>query len=301
MSDYIGVSKSARNPQYGILYIIIMTGCIVSMDASAKMLSGDMPLLMVVWGRYLFNFVFVSLFFFRGGTQGLVRTQRFNLQILRSILGLSSTLAFWWGLVFLSLADCVAIAFISPLLVTVLSAPFLGEKVGIHRWTAVFVGFSGAMIIIRPGLGIMHRAVVLPVIAALFWANYQIATRVLSRTDHALTTLFYTSAGALFFTSLAVWSVWMMPSLKQGLLLAWMGLLGTMGHFFLIKAYEISQASMLAPFSYTSIVWSTLLGFVLFGDFPDGWTIAGAVIIMASGFYIIQRERHQNNFTGKNI
>jgi len=269
-----------------------MTGCIVSMDASAKLLSSEMPLLMVVWGRYLFNLIFVSLLFFRGGSQGILRTRRINFQILRSILGLSSTLAFWGALIFLSLADCVAIAFVSPLLVTVLSAPFLGEKVGIHRWGAVIVGFSGAMIIIRPGMGIMHWAVILPVIAALFWANYQIITRILSRTDNALTTLFYTSAGGLFFTTLAVWSVWMIPSLKQWFILAWMGLLGTMGHYFLIKAFEIAPASMLAPFSYTSILWSTTLGFVLFGDLPDGWTLSGAVIIISSGLYIIQRERH---------
>jgi drug/metabolite transporter (DMT)-like permease len=176
----------------------------------------------------------------------------------------------------------------------VLSAPFLGEKVGIHRWGAVIVGFSGAMIIIRPGMGIVHWAMILPVIAALFWANYQIITRILSRTDSALTTLFYTSAGGLFFITFAVWSVWMMPTLKQLLILAWMGLLGTMGHYLLIKAFEIAPASMLAPFSYTAILWSTVLGFVLFGDFPDGWTIAGAVIIISSGLYIIQRERHHS-------
>jgi drug/metabolite transporter (DMT)-like permease len=268
-----------------------MTGCIVSMDASAKLLSSEMHLLMVVWGRYLFNFIFVSLLFFRNGSQGLLRARRFNLQILRSLLGLSSTFAFWGALIFLSLADCVAIAFVSPLLVTVLSAPLLGEKIGVHRWGAVIVGFCGAMIIIRPGMGIVHWAVILPVIAALFWANYQIITRILSRTDGALTTLFYTSAGGVFFTSLVVWPFWMMPSLKQLFVLAWMGLLGTLGHYFLIKAFEIAPASMLAPFSYTSILWSTLLGFVIFRDFPDGWTMAGAVIIISSGLYIIQRER----------
>ena len=301
MSHYSGVSNSVRSPQFGILYMILMTGCIVSMDASAKLLSNAMPLLMVVWGRYLFNLIFVSLFFFRRGSQSLLRTRRFNLQILRSILGLSSTLAFWGALIFLSLADCVAIAFISPLLVTVLSAPFLGEKVGVHRWAAVFVGFSGAMIIIRPGMGIMHWAVLLPVVAALFWANYQIVTRILSRTDSALTTLFYTSAGGLFFTTLIVWPVWLMPSLKQWVILAWMGFLGTLGHYFLIKAFEIAPASMLAPFSYTSILWSTLLGFILFGDFPDGWTIAGAVIIISSGLYVTQRERRVEDRLDNNI
>ena len=260
------------------------------MDASAKLLSSEMPLLMVVWGRYLFNFIFIALFFFRGDPRDLVRTKRFNLQILRSFLGLSATFTFWGALVFLSLADCVAIVFISPLLVTALSVPLLGEKVGVHRWGAVIMGFIGVMIIIRPGMGIVHWAVILPLITALFWANYQITTRILSRTDSALTTLFYAAAGGLVFTTFAVWSVWMSPTFKQWFILAWLGFLGTMGHYLLIKAFELAPASMLAPFSYTSILWSILLGYVLFGHFPDEWTIAGVVIIIASGLYIIQRE-----------
>jgi drug/metabolite transporter (DMT)-like permease len=220
-----------------------------------------------------------------------VRTKRFNLQILRSFLGLGATFTFWWALVFISLADCVAIAFLSPLLVTALSALLLGEKVGVHRWGAVILGFAGVMIIIRPGMGIVHWAVVLPLIMSLFWANYQITTRILSRTDNALTTLFYTASGALFFTTLVVWWVWVTPTFKQWLILACSGFLGTMGHYFLIKAFELAPASMLAPFSYTSILWSILLGYVLFGDFPDEWTIAGVVIVISSGLYIIQRER----------
>ena len=262
------------------------------MDASAKLLSSEMPLLMVVWGRYLFNFIFIALFFFRGDPRDLVRTKRFNLQILRSFLGLSATFTFWGALLFLSLADCVAIVYISPLLVTALSVPLLGEKVGVHRWGAVIMGFIGVMIIIRPGLGIVHWAVILPLITALFWANYQITTRILSRTDSALTTLFYTAAGGLFFTTFAVWLVWVTPTVKQWFILAWLGLLGSMGHYLLIKAFELAPASMLAPFSYTSILWSILLGYVLFGNFPDEWTIAGVVIIISSGLYIIQRELH---------
>ena len=157
------------------------------------------------------------------------------------------------------------------------------------------MGFTGVIIIIRPGMGIVHWAVILPLITALFWANYQITTRILSRTDGVLTTLFYTAAGALFFTSLAVWSVWVMPTIKQWSILAFSGFLGTMGHYFLIKAFEIAPASMLAPFNYTSILWSILLGYILFGDFPDAWTIAGVVIVVSSGLYIIQRERRLEN------
>jgi drug/metabolite transporter (DMT)-like permease len=290
MSNHGGVSHSVRIPQRSIFYMIFMSGCVISMDASAKLLSSEMPLLMVVWGRYLFNFIFIALFFFRGDPRDLVRTKRFNLQILRSFLGLSATFTFWGALLFLSLADCVAIVYISPLLVTALSVPLLGEKVGVHRWGAVIMGFIGVMIIIRPGIGIVHWAVILPLITALFWANYQITTRILSRTDSALTTLFYTAAGGLFFTTFAVWLVWVTPTVKQWFILAWLGLLGSMGHYLLIKAFELAPASMLAPFSYTSILWSILLGYVLFGDFPDEWTIAGVVIIISSGLYIIQRE-----------
>lgn len=290
MSNHGGVSHSVRIPQRSIFYMIFMSGCVISMDASAKLLSSEMPLLMVVWGRYLFNFIFIALFFFRGDPRDLVRTKRFNLQILRSFLGLSATFTFWGALLFLSLADCVAIVYISPLLVTALSVPLLGEKVGVHRWGAVIMGFIGVMIIIRPGMGIVHWAVILPLITALFWANYQITTRILSRTDSALTTLFFTAAGGLFFTTFAVWLVWVTPTVKQWFILAWLGLLGSMGHYLLIKAFELAPASMLAPFSYTSILWSILLGYVLFGDFPDEWTIAGVVIIISSGLYIIQRE-----------
>jgi drug/metabolite transporter (DMT)-like permease len=185
----------------------------------------------------------------------------------------------------------VAIVFISPLLVTALSVLLLAEKVGFHRWGAVIMGFIGVMIVIRPGMGIVHWAVILPLITALFWANYQITTRILSRTDSALTTLFYTAAGGLLFTTLAVWSDWMTPTLKQWFIFACLGFLGTMGHYFLIKAFELAPASMLAPFNYTSILWSILLGYAIFGDLPDKWTIAGVVIIILSGLYIIQRER----------
>jgi len=242
MSNHGGVSHSVRSPQHGIFYMILMSGCIISMDASAKTLSSEMPLLMVVWGRYLFNFIFIALFFFRGDPRDLVRTKKFNLQILRSFLGLSATFTFWGALVFLSLVDCVAIVFISPLLVTALSASLLGEKVGVHRWGAVIVGFIGVMTIIRPGMGIVHWAVILPLITALFWANYQITTRILSRTDGALTTLFYTAAGGLFFTTFAVWSDWVTPTFKQWFIFACIGFLGTMGHYFLIKAFELAPA-----------------------------------------------------------
>ena len=279
------------SPQQGIFLLIIVTCFLAAMDASAKFISSEMSLMMVVWGRYIFNFIFIALFFFRRDQRDLARTRRLNLQILRSLLNLGATTTFWGALIFLPLADCSAIAFISPLLVTVLSVPFLGERVDFHRWVAVIIGLCSEIIIIRPGMGIFHWAIILPLIAALFWANYQITTRILSRTDSALTTLFYTAAGGLVFSSFAVLFAWETPSLEQWFFLAWLGFLGTVGHYLMIKAFEMAPASMLAPFNYTTLIWAILIGFVFFGDFPDAWTIAGAVIIVSSGLYVIFTER----------
>ena len=271
--------------------MIFMTVCFSFLDASAKYISGELPLLMVLWGRYVFHFLFVALFFFRGAPGDIIYTQRIKLQILRSILLFGAGVTFWGALIFLPLADCVVIAFSSPLLVTALSVPFLGESVGIHRWGAVLFGLFGVVIVLRPGMGILHWASILPLITALFYANIQITTRILGRTDHALTTLFYSSAGGLIFSSIAVFFVWVTPSLEQWLIFVWLGFLGAVGHYLMIKAFQLAPVSLLVPFDYTTIIWATLLGFILFKDLPDAWTIIGAIIIISSGLYLVQHER----------
>ena len=269
--------------------MVSMTVCFSFLDASAKYISRELSLWMMLWGRYLFHFLFVSLFFLRGAPGNIIYTQRIKLQILRSILLLGAGVTFWGALMFLPLADCVIIAFASPLFVTALSVPLLGENVGMHRWGAVIFGFLGVMIVLRPGLGIVHWVSILPLISAFFYANIQITTRILGRTDHAFTTLFYTSVGGLLLSSIAVLFVWVTPSWEQWLVLVWLGFLGALGHFFMIKAFEIAPASLLVPFDYTTLLWATLLGFVLFSDLPDAWTILGAVIIILSGLYLIKR------------
>jgi len=286
-------SDPVSNALHGIGFMIFMTICFSSLDASAKYISSQLPLLMVLWGRYLFHFIFVMLFFFNDAPRNIIYTQKIKLQILRSFLLVGAGVTFWGALLFMPLADCVIIAFASPLLVTALSVPLLGESVGLHRWAAVIVGLIGVMIVIRPGIGIVHWASILPFIAALFYANIQITTRILGRTDKALTTLFYTSFGGLIFCSIAVVFIWVTPSPGQWLILMWLGFLGALGHYFMIKAFEIAPVSLLAPFDYTTLIWATLLGYVIFGDLPDTWAIMGAIIIMSSGLYIIHRERHR--------
>ncbi|MFQ5958608.1 MAG: DMT family transporter [Alphaproteobacteria bacterium] len=159
-----------------------------------------------------------------------------------------------------------------------------------RRWSAVIVGFVGALVIIRPGLGVAHWAVVLPLVTALCLSLYQITTRLLSTIDPPRTTFLYAGlVGALVMTA-AVPFVWRPPSAAAWGLMACAGLLGGVGHYCLIKAYQRTAASVLAPFTFSTMLWVTLLGFIVFGDFPDGPTIAGALIIVASGAYVFYRE-----------
>jgi len=278
------------NPLRGIGLIIFMTICFSSLDASAKYLSNELPLFVLLWGRYVFNFLFVALFFFRGAPADIIRTRNLKLQILRSILLVASTLTFWLALMFLPLADCVVILFVSPLLVTMLAAPLLGEFVGAHRWVAVILGFIGVLVVMRPGFTIFDWVSMLPLITALLYAGVQISTRILGRTDGALTTLLYSSAGGGILCTIGVLFFWVTPSPQQWFILVWLGLLGAVGHYLMIKAFELAPASLLAPFDYTTLIWATLLGFVVFGDLPDAWTVMGAFIIISSGLYLIRRE-----------
>jgi len=290
MSNSLTVSPPLNSPLYGIGLMIIMTACFSSLDASAKYVTNDLPLWMVLWGRYVFHFLFIMVFFLRGAPRDIIFSKNLKLQILRSVLIFCAGVTFWAGLMYLPLADCTIIAFIAPLLVTILSVFLLGEKFGFHRWGSVIIGLLGVIFVIRPGMGIAHWAVLLPLFSALFYATILITTRVLGQRENVLTTLFYTSVGGLILSSVMVLLFWKTPSPMQWLLLMWLGMLGAVGHFFMIKAFEKAPASLLAPFNYASLIWATLLGFFLFGDLPDAWTIFGAAIIISSGLYLVRRE-----------
>ena len=139
-------------------------------------------------------------------------------------------------------------------------------------------------------MGIAHWAVMFPLLSALFYATILITTRILGQKDNALTTLFYTSIGGLILSSVMILFFWKAPSPIQWLHLMWLGLFGAIGHFFMIKAFEKAPASLLAPFNYASLIWATFLGFFMFGDLSDAWTIFGATIIISSGLYLVKRE-----------
>jgi drug/metabolite transporter (DMT)-like permease len=269
--------------------MLLGVACFPVTDAMVKWLVRDLPVAEVVWARYAFNFVLFGFVFLRVPATVLVATRRAPLQWLRGALLVGSSTCFGLGLRWLPLADASAIGHVGPLLVTLLSIPLLGERVGWRRWSAVAIGFMGVLIVIRPS-GTTDWAVIFPLLSAFFYAGYQIATRLLARTDGALAMSFYTAAGGALIACLALPFGWVWPSPVQWLMMAAVGGLGGFGHFLLARAFTLASASLLAPFGYSTLLWSMLLGLIVFGQFPDGWTLVGAAIVVASGLYTFHRE-----------
>tara|TARA_B100001123_G_scaffold431645_1_gene553407 strand:+ start:273 stop:905 length:633 start_codon:yes stop_codon:yes gene_type:complete len=192
---------------------------------------------------------------------------------------------------YIPLTTAAIISFTSPLMVLALSTPILGERVGIHRWIAVIIGFIGALIIIRPSSDATHWSVFLVLGTAACYAMYQIMTRALASHDEAETTGIYSALVGVVVMSALLPFYWEMPSgwLHWGLLLS-LGITGGFGHYLVIKAYERGPAAVIAPFGYVQLIGATIFGYFVFGDFPDRWTWLGAAVIIGSGLYIAYRE-----------
>jgi drug/metabolite transporter (DMT)-like permease len=263
----------------------------VVMDSIVKFANETYEPLQVVWARYFFHMVLMTLVLAPKLKSSLIKTANPKLQIFRSMLLLGATVCFFSALKYIPLADAGAMGSTSPLFVTVLSVFLLGEKVSVRRWTAVFIGFGGALIILRPGLGVVHPAMFLVVGMSIFYASYQIATRKLAGVDSSYTTIFYTAlVGTIVMTAIVPF-FWVQPDLIGWIMLGVIGLIGGVSHFIMIVAFRYTTASTAAPFSYTQLIWTAIFGYFLFGDLPDQFTILGAIIIVGSGLYILYRER----------
>ena len=255
-----------------------------------KELTVTLPVVQIVWARYAFSLVIIAIVLGRRLPR-IATTANPLLQCVRAGLLLTTTTSFYVGLGYMPLAEATSITFLGPLIVTGLSVPLLGEKVGIRRWMGVACGFLGAVVIIRPGTGFLDWAALFPLAAASGFAFVQIITRYVRLSDSPLTTLLYTSLVGTVITTPAIPFFWTAPDAQGWLLLLGLGTFGVVGHYAMIKSLELAQASVVAPIHYTSLFWATLFGFVFFGDFPTVWTFVGAFIVMASGLYVFHRER----------
>ncbi len=261
------------------------------MDVSAKYLSQlGYPVLLVVWARFFFNALCLTpILILR--RQPLQFRQHFGLQFIRTVMLISATFGFFMGLRTMGVADALAVYFVYPFIITLLSPLFLGERAGMRRLSAVAVGFLGTLMIIRPGSGTIDPNVGYVLAAAVFFAIYNLLTRKLAGRAGSWQTLGFQSIVGAVLMSVVAPFVWRTPDLQALSLFAIIGVFSTAGHFLLIRAYDHAPAPVLAPFSYFEIVSATVLGYLVFGDFPEPMTWAGISVIAASGIYIGIRER----------
>lgn len=265
--------------------------CFAAMDAISKFLVADYAVGQMMWIRYILVFFFAWFIVRRRGLIGALRTKRPVLQIVRSLVAVVEGGMFVLAFRYLPLADTHAIAATSPLIVIALGVAFLGERAGPARWLAVAAGFAGVMMIIRPGFRSLDWPVLLPLAGAALWAGYQILTRLAARADSPDTSLIWSVVVALVATSFVGPIDWRWPTAGVWGLMVVIAALGVVAHYALIKALDHAEAGAVQPYSYTLLVWAAVLGVVAFGDVPDGWTILGAAIVVASGLYTWHHDR----------
>lgn len=276
----------------GILWMIAATMMLSGVSVISKTLTADHPIEQVLWGRFFFN-TLLLLLIFRGRTVQLLHTRALALQTVRSVIMLLQMLFLFMSFQLMPIASAMGIVSISPILVTVMAVFLLNEKVSGWLWLGVFGGLAGAMIIIRPGSGVMTLAALAPFAAALVHASFQISTRYMAGRDPALTTVLYTPlAGTLYYTLILPWH-WSPLSAIEWTIMVGMGIVGGASHFAMIKAFESAPASVVAPYYYCILLSTGTMGFLFFGEIPDLWTFVGGAVVAASGLYIWNLEQRR--------
>ncbi len=267
------------------------------MDGLAKYLSQEVHFLQVVWGRYffmaLFSILITSIFF----KKYLIFPKAISIQILRSLFLFLSTIFFFYAISIISLAEALTLAFVGPIIATILSFLILKERVGPRRWIAVIAGFIGVLFVIRPGFNEINIATFAALGAGISYACYIISTRKLSFMDNPFMTLIFTGLSGAIVISFIVPFFWTSLSLNGWLILITLAAIGTFAHFLLILSLNYAEASKLAPLSYSEIITNLIIGYYFFGDFPNKWMWIGLMIIIASGVYISLRENKKQKLT----
>jgi drug/metabolite transporter (DMT)-like permease len=286
-----GGVRAHDDPSRGILLMIATLMVFSICDGLTKYLAARYSPVQVTWVRYVVYVVLLMPAIVMTLRRRRLWTDRAWLQVLRGLMLVLSALCAVYALGRLAMADFTAIGFVGPLFVTALSIPFLGEHVGIRRWSAVIVGFVGVLIVVRPGTSGFEPAALVLIGGSLAWAMSFIITRKAGKSTPAIVALIWAALVGLPVTSLGVPFFWIDPTLIDLGVMVAMGICHLAGQYLLIRAIEYASASILAPITYSQIIWSTAIGAFAFNTFPDQWTIVGAVIIVASGLYVWHRER----------
>lgn len=284
-------AKARRARLVGIALMCAAVTTFSCLDSTAKYVGRQIDIMQVVWARYTFAMLLAFVFINPVSRPGMLRTARPALQAARAVILLGSTILNFFALRYLRLDQVLAITFSTPFAVAALSGPVLGEWVGPRRWAAIGLGFLGVLVVTRPGFGIVHPAAFLAVLSMLCYAAFFLTTRVLSRSDSNDTTLFYSNVVGAVIMLPVVPFFWTPPTPWQWVLLVLAGGFASLGHYMIIVAHRHAPVSLLSSFIYSQLVGVTILGYFVFGDVPDAYTLAGAAIVVSSGLYILHRER----------
>ena len=282
-----------QNTRLGILLMIATTFVFAVQDGISRHLAGEYNVYMVVMIRYLFFAAFVIAVAARkaGGVRAAAATRQPVLQAFRALLLVTEICVMIYGFTLLGLIEAHAVFACYPLLIAALSGPVLGEHVGWRRWAAIGVGFVGVLIILQPGLGVFKPAAIVPLIAALMFALYGLVTRYAARLDSAATSFFWTgTVGSVAMTAVGIWFWEPMSGPNWG----WMAALcvtGALGHWTLIKCYEVAEASAVQPFAYLQLVFASLIGIAVFAETIRVNVALGAGIVVAAGLFTLWRAR----------
>lgn len=287
--------NTASKPLYGVLLVLCAGLLLATHDGVSKYLTHIYPLIMVIWLRYFVQTIAMIILFFPKMRLAIIRTRRPWLQLLRAISLLSISLLFIGGLRYIPLAEATAVMFLAPLIVTVLSALVLHEHVSKGQWAAVVVGFLGVLFIVRPGGALFTPAILLPVCASFCFAIYQLITRRLASTDHAVTSNFLSGLfGVIVLTALLPGEYTLEVANIDLLFMMALGLLAMTAHMLLTMALKYSTAATLAPFTYAQIVFAGVVGYLAFGQMPDNWSMFGVLIISCSGLAVAYLQHHSH-------
>ncbi len=255
-----------------------------------RLLGRDLPTVEVVFLRYAFALAAIAPWILRTGVGATFRTQRLGLHGLRGVIAMVSTVAWYYGITVVPLAEALALNCLAAIFVSVGAVLFLGERAGVERWGAVIVGFAGAWVILRPGLQVVSSGSVIIVFSALGWGATLLFIKVMSRTESPITIVVYLYVCNIVLAFVPSLFAWVTPSLTH---LAWLGIIGVLssvGHLAIAQAFREAEASAVVPADFTRLAWAAILGYLVFAEIPDVWTVTGAGIIFASTTFISYRE-----------
>ena len=282
---------SGRNRLIGIALVSGAVFFFSILDTSAKLLLPSLPLLQIVFLRFLGHTVFTAAIMVPSSRLNLLRTRRPWLQFLRAMMLPCMTAMNFWALQYLQLAETGSIMFLAPIIVALLGGRLLGERLDTGRWIAIVVGFIGVVIILQPGSRGFHPAMLVSVLQTCIYAGFILLTRYLASVDRPESTNFLSALGSTIVIAPFALMVWRMPdSAGEWFLVALTGVAGGLGHYLLAVAHRFAPASTLSPFIYQQIVYMSLLGYLVFGDVPRSAVVIGAIVVIASGLYLLLKE-----------